>query len=81
MKCPYCAEKVGKRNIIDSGHLDISNFKRKRNTRNIYLCPACTEVFEAFQKDERLLKPVDRYFERKFQYCSKNIEKAEYWKF
>ena len=80
-KCPYCATEVSKKNIIDEGHSNLKNMSKKGNTKYVYLCPYCNEVFEAFQKRENLLMPVDRYFDRKFQYCHGNLEKAEYWKF
>lgn len=79
--CPYCGEINKKCNIIDTGHIRLTGMSRKGNTRNIYLCPECGEVFEAFQKDKYLLKPVDKFFDRKFQYCRGNLEKTEYWKF
>ena len=81
VKCPYCGEQMKKENIFDVGHMRLDKMKQKGNTRNVYLCPECNEIFEAFQKRERLLMPVDRYFDRKFQYCHGNLEKAEYWKY
>ena len=76
VKCPYCQEEQKVSNIIDCGHLSLSKMSKKGNTRNIYLCPFCNEVFEAFQKQERLVMPVDLYFKRRFQYCRGNLEKG-----
>jgi transcription elongation factor Elf1 len=72
--CPYCGEENKKTNIIDEGHLSLEKMHKKGNTRNVYLCPECGEVFEGHQKNERLTKPVDIWFDRPFQYCRGNME-------
>jgi len=74
IKCPYCREVNNPENIIDTGHLRLKGMSKKGNTRNIYLCPECNEVFEGFQKVKYTLLPVDRYFDRKFQYCRGNLK-------
>jgi transcription elongation factor Elf1 len=79
IKCPYCGEENKKVNIIDEGHLRLTGMSKKGNTRNIYLCSECGEVFEGFQKNEFFSKSVDIYFNRKFQYCRGNLEKADLW--
>jgi len=73
-KCPYCGEENKKANIIDEGHLSLDRMSRKGNTRNVYLCSGCGEVFEGHQKNELFTKPVDTYLNRPFQYCRGNLD-------
>jgi uncharacterized C2H2 Zn-finger protein len=39
---------------------------RKGNTKNIYLCPECGEVFEGNKKLGDFVEPVDMYFNRAY---------------
>ena len=71
--CPYCSEPCQRKYIIDKGHLSTKNMQKTGNTRNIYLCPECNEVFEGFQKNKYIDKPLDTRFNRKFQYCHGNM--------
>ena len=71
--CPYCGEKNKQTDIIDEGHLHLDDMHKKGNTRNIYLCPGCGEVFEGFQKNQYLAKPCDVFMDRRFQYCHGNV--------
>jgi len=75
-KCPYCGSENKKTNIIDKGHRNLENMHKKGNTRNIYICSECGEVFEGFQKYKYTQIPVDTFFNRKFQYCRGNLEEA-----
>ena len=64
-------------NIIDVGHLRLDNMDRAGNTRNVFLCPECLEVYEAHQKQDDLLVPVDKFFKRNYQYSIKNLQFVE----
>jgi uncharacterized C2H2 Zn-finger protein len=66
VSCPYCDTINKDRNIIDVGHSSLKNMSRKGNTKNIYLCPECGEVFEGNKKLGDFVEPVDMYFNRAY---------------
>ena len=67
LSCPYCGEDIKPKNIIDEGHMRLTGMKKKGNTRKIYLCPECGEVFEGFQHIDNYSMPVDMFYNRKIR--------------
>ena len=73
IKCPYCYEDITQKNVIDRCHANLQgDLHKKSNTRNIYCCFECGEVFEGRKRVDVKLSVI-MYFERPFQYLRSNL--------
>jgi uncharacterized Zn finger protein len=72
--CPYCGESNGAGNIIDECHLQFKNMNKQGNTRYIYLCRECGEVFESRSVNRDIDVEVDVYIRRSCQYSTHNLK-------
>ena len=63
--CPYCGQKNTTSDVIDESFI---------NTKHVFACRECGEVFESNQRNSDYSKPVDFHFDRNFQYCRGNLD-------